>query len=103
MKILCALLILTSAASVEAVELTIITPKGSVSFTAADEWSAGPAQTKLPVAAIPFQVTDPADEGTPDSTNLVVSLYDQTSQAGRDGLRTIGKRYGSIPPMVSRV
>lgn len=103
MKGLCLVLVLTFAASAKAVELTVITPKGSVSFTADDEWTAGMAQTKLPVAAIGFQVEDPVDRGTADSTNVIVSLYDQTSPAGKDGLKTIGKQYGPVPPAASRV
>lgn len=97
------ILLLTFSSTAEAVELTIITPKGYVSFTAADEWAVIGSQTKLPVAVMAFQIKDPADDGTPDSTNVAISLYDQSSPEGREGMKGIGKKYGVVPPKVSRV
>ncbi|MGD0836010.1 MAG: hypothetical protein ABSB49_05115 [Polyangia bacterium] len=40
-------------------------------------------QTKLPVAVWGFQIRDPADEGTPHSTNVGVSFYDLNTPEGQ--------------------
>jgi hypothetical protein len=90
-------------AKAEAVELTTITPKGNVTFTAGDDWPVVSAQSKLPVAAFAYQIPDPADEGTPHSTNVSVSFYDLETTRGREAFTTIGKRYGTGEPKVSRI
>jgi hypothetical protein len=91
------------ASRADAVELTIVTPKGFVSFAAGDDWPVVGSQTKTPVAVMAFQVPDPADEGTPDSTNLAVSLFDAGSDQGRKAIAGIGRQYGQKPPTVLRV
>jgi hypothetical protein len=91
------------AAASDEVQFTIITPKGSVTFATGGEWTVGPVQTKLPVAVMAFQIQDPADEGTPDSTNVIISLYDPATPEGRHALETMGKSYGPVAPTASRV
>jgi hypothetical protein len=91
------------AARSQAVELTTITPKGHVTYTAGDGWVVLGAQSKLPVAAFGYQIPDPADEGTPHSTNVSVSLYDLDTSKGREAFGTIGKKYGAGEPKASRV
>src|SRR5262245_38440868 len=66
-----------------AVEMYIITNKGYVAFQAADHWSVVSMQSKLPVAAAAFQIPNPADHGTDDSTNLIITLYDPESPRAR--------------------
>jgi hypothetical protein len=98
-----ALLLFGSSAAEAAVELTVITTKGEVGFTAEDEWVVIGMQTKLPVAVVAFQIKDPTDEGTQDSTNLAVNLYDLGTPQGREAIKTVGKKYGIDQPKASRV
>jgi hypothetical protein len=91
------------AAQSQAVELTTITPKGHVTYTAGDDWVVLGAQSKLPVAAFGYQIPDPADEGTSHSTNVSVSLYDLDTSKGREAFKTIGKKYGASEPKASRI
>jgi len=103
MRILFSLVLLLLVPAVaEAVELTVITPKGEVAFLAEDEWTVIASQTKLPVAVMAFQIKDPADEGTPHSTNLAVSLYDPSTPQGREAMKGIGRKYGTDQPKIRR-
>jgi hypothetical protein len=77
--------------------------KGHVTYTAGDDWIVLGAQSKTPVAAFGYQIPDPADEGTPHSTNVSVSLYDLDTSKGREAFKTIGKKYGVGEPKASRV
>ncbi|UUZ55822.1 hypothetical protein LP419_10165 [Massilia sp. H-1] len=72
-------------------ELTIITGNGSVSFVAEDNWPVLSMQTKLPVAAISFQLPNPADIDTPHSTSIALTLYDLKSEQGQ-------RAFGAFPP-----
>src|SRR5215831_13378087 len=56
-------------------DFTAITTSGYVSFTAGDDWGVVAMQSRLPIAVAAFEILDPADQGTGDSTNLVISLY----------------------------
>jgi hypothetical protein len=91
------------AAKSQAVEFTTVTPKGYVTHMAGDDWVVLGVQSKLPVAASSYQIPDPADEGTPHSTNVVVSLYDLDTSKGREAFKTISKKYGVGEPKASRV
>lgn len=91
---LSALLLAWSAVCVDArasTELTIITGNGSVSFVAEDNWPVLSMQTKLPVAAISFQLPNPADLDTPHSTSIALMLYDLKSEQGQ-------RAFGAFPP-----
>jgi hypothetical protein len=57
------------------IEFTLITASGHVGFSASKDWSVIAMKSRLPVTATAFQIPDPSDAGTPDSTNLVISLY----------------------------
>src|SRR5258708_7813284 len=104
MRLLTSLLTLVLLASTaEAVDLTIVTPKGYVTFTAGDDWPVIGTQTKMPVAAMAFQINDPADDDTPDSTNVAVNLYDHTTQEGREAMKAIGKKYGTAEPKILHI
>ena len=54
---------------------TLITAGGHVGFTAGSDWAVIAVQSRLPVTAAAFEIPDPADKNTPESTNLVISLY----------------------------
>jgi len=64
-----------------ATQLKIVTARGVVSFVADDEWPVLSMQTKLPIATVVFQLPNAADEGTPDSTNLALRLFDDSPVA----------------------
>lgn len=81
-------------------EFKIITPKGFVAFFVGNEWSVLAMQPKLPVAAAVFQIPNPADENTSDSTNLVLTLYDETTAQGREALSVVGRPYGLNAPTI---
>jgi hypothetical protein len=83
-------------------DLAVVTPKGHVTFSVGDEWPAG-TPTKFPAAVFAFQIPDPADEGTPHSTNVAVGIYDPKTVQGRDALKTFGKKYGTSDPKASRI
>jgi hypothetical protein len=46
-------------------------------------------QSKLPKAVAAFQIANPADEGTPDSTNLSISLYEATSPEAKASMLSL--------------
>ncbi|WP_457424315.1 hypothetical protein [Roseateles sp. P5_E7] len=91
-----------ASAPATAVELTVVTTKGYVRFEVPDEWTVLKAQTKPPVSALAFQIANPADEGTPHSTNVAVSLMDTKTEAGKKAASRIGVQYGSASPVVSQ-
>ena len=97
---LLALLLTLSFVAHAATKLSIVTPNGSVSFVAADDWTALNMQTKMPIGAAVFQIPNPADAGTPDSTNLVILLYDNSERA-RDAFKGVPKTYSEAPPVPS--
>lgn len=80
--------------------LKIVTNNGAVSFVAHDNWPVLSMQSKLPVAAVVFQLPNPADENTPHSTNLVLKLYDKLSEKGKSAYATPAPRYGTVAPTV---
>ncbi len=81
-------------------DFKIITPKGFVAFSVGGEWPVIALQSKLPVAATGFQIPNPADKNTTDSTNLAITLYDETTAKGREALGIIGRAYGQKPPTI---
>ena len=66
-----------------AVEMTIVTNKGFVAFVVGDDWVVISMQSRLPIAAAAFQIPNPSDHGTADSTNLALMLYDRRSKRAR--------------------
>lgn len=84
------------------VELKIITPKGYVAFTVADHWRVLLMETKMPVAAAVFQLPNPADQGTPDSTNLIIQFFERGSEKEKAVYAAPVTQHGSAPPKVSR-
>ncbi|KQZ44209.1 hypothetical protein [Duganella sp. Root1480D1] len=84
-----------------AAEFTIVTGKGYVRFTVPDQWAVLSMQTKPPVSVAAFQVANPADEGTPHSSNVAVSLFHVDAERGQTAASAIGKQFGALPPTVS--
>ncbi|MFZ6711682.1 hypothetical protein [Undibacterium sp. TC9W] len=78
--------------------LKIITQTGALAFTVDDDWAVLNMQSKLPVAAAVFQLPNPADRQTADSTNLILKFYDLITDAGRTAYDVPVKQYGSSSP-----
>lgn len=83
-----------------AVELKIVTKGGYVSFTVGDTWPVISMQSKLPIAAAGFQIPNPVDEGTSDSSNLALNLYDLSTEPGRTAFEKPVKQYGVKAPKI---
>jgi hypothetical protein len=91
------LLMLLCQAATAMTTLGIITNGGSVSFDVDDDWVVGPTQTKTPMALMAFQLPNTADNGTPDSTNLIIVVYDEQSDAARAKYEQVPNQYGEKP------
>lgn len=83
-----------------ATELKIITNGGHVAFTAGDDWQVLQMQTEMPVATIVFQLPNPADVGSSDSTNLVIQLFEKGSAAEKSIFASPAQQYGAVPPIL---
>ena len=101
MKYALALLLCLNASAHAAVEFTIVTVRGYVSFAVPDEWRVLTMQTKPPVSVAAFQVLNPVDAGTPHSTNVAISLFDVESERGKQAATIVGRRYGAQEPVVT--
>ncbi len=85
--------LLAFASPEEKVRMGIVTPTGKVGFTVGAGWKIIAMQSKLPKAVAAYQIANPADEGTPDSTNLSISLHEATSpEAKASMIRLLGSR-----------
>ena len=80
------------------VEFKIVTESGFVAFAAAEEWPVVSMQPKMPVTASAFQIPNPADDGTPHSTNLAFMFYEHGSAQAARALRSVGKQLGTQKP-----
>ena len=80
-------------------ELSIVTTRGYVTFAAADHWPMLEMQTKMPATLAVFKVPNPADEGTAESTNLILQLFERGSEEERTLFSAPVKQYGSTPPV----
>lgn len=79
---------------------TLISQGGYVRFSAQPDWAVIAMQSQLPVTVTAFQLADPADAGTPDSTNLAVSLYQPSSPEAMNALAAMGRQMGDKAPVV---
>jgi len=86
----------------QCVELGILTNGGFVAFTVDDDWPVVSMQTHLPVAVAAFQIPNPSDEGTSDSTNLSISLLQVDAEEGKAMLAKIGAPYGTAAPRIEK-
>lgn len=76
------------------VVFTIVTTKGYVRFAAGADWTVLTMQSRLPNTASVFQIPDPADQGTPDSTNIIISLHSPGDPKADQAIAKIGASYG---------
>jgi hypothetical protein len=75
------------------VRFTVMTAKGYVGFSVPKDWRVLSLQSKPPVAAAAFLAPNSADEGTPDSTNIAISLIQSEADQGKSALNRVGKSY----------
>jgi hypothetical protein len=61
------------------VDLRVITTKGYVTYTVGGDWKVLDMQTKAPKTSAIFQLNNPADEGTSDSTDLGILTFETNS------------------------
>lgn len=59
-------------------------------------------QTKIPIAVAVFQIPNVADQQTSDSTNLAISLYDNSDRA-RQAFELAPKNYSDSPLVASEL
>ena len=76
--------------SSDSTTFTLIMPSGHVSFIADGAWPVIAAKSSLP-AVFAFQVPDPADTATAESTNLSINIYDHASREGQQAAKTFGQ------------
>jgi hypothetical protein len=75
------------------VDLSLVTAKGWVQFTVGSDWKVLKMDTKTPTRIALFQIPNHADEGTSDSTNASVMLYEVDSQKASAGFRRVYQKY----------
>ena len=80
----------------------LIIEKGSVAFTVPANWRVLGMQARPPVSAAVFQAPNPADTGTPDSTNVLVSVLHLDADKARAARMNVGKALGPTPPVTSQ-
>jgi hypothetical protein len=93
-------LALSSVAADAAVEMKIVTAKGFVAFTVEDNWAVQTIQTRMPIATGAFQIPNAADNGTKDSTNLAILLFQTDSDKAREKFDSPIKQYGASAPVI---
>ena len=71
-------------------QFTLITPAGHVGFAAGD-WQVLKARGDMPSAGFDFQIPDAADQGTEESTNISIDVYQPDTRADRDAQADFGK------------
>src|SRR5262245_8393642 len=98
-----ALLALASVAAQADTKFGIKTVDGVVSFVVGDDWPVAEMKTKDPVQKAVFQIPNPADQGTQESTLLVLWLCDLDTEAGRASFEKPVKQYGAAVPTPERL
>lgn len=74
---------------------TIVTNKGFVRFAAERSWKVLSIKSKPPVAVAVFQLDNPADGGTSESTNVAVTLATPGAAPADKAIEDIGKKLGA--------
>ncbi len=96
--VLAAVLVAPGAVAFAGTELKIPTTNGFVAFSVEGDWPVLSMQMKPPIASAAFRIPNPADAGTPDSSNIVIALYDTQSAEARTAFKTPVKQYGAARP-----
>jgi len=62
------------------IDLSVVTSRGYVTYTVPRDWTVLDMQTKAPRTSAIFQIkSNPAEVGTPDSTNLAIFTFEDNS------------------------
>ena len=77
----------------EQVDLSLVTDNGWVQFTVGANWKVLKMDTKNPVRVALFQLSNPGEKGTPDSTNASVVLYEIDSPEAAAGFSRVHQKY----------
>ncbi len=94
---LAVLLFGTTRLLADQVDLSLITKKGWVQFTVGGDWKVLSMDTKTPTRIALFQIPNPAEKGTSDSTNASVMLYEVDSPQASAGLGKVRQKYARGP------
>lgn len=78
---ICGLLSALSASAEEKVDLSIV---DRIQFTVPGEWKVIAGKSDASRTTFAFQIPNPADEGTPDSTNLALVAYSLNQPAEKE-------------------
>jgi hypothetical protein len=78
--------------------LRFVTRNGSVGVNVPGDWPTPSMQPRPPVAMVVFQIPNPADDGTADSTNLAFAVLDLDGPSGQAARGKVGQAYGATPP-----
>jgi hypothetical protein len=81
----------------QSIRFTLFTTRGSVGFAAGETWSVIALQSFQPVMVTAFEVPDPADQGTKDSTNLAVMLFQPGSDQAKTKLSAMEQQDAGAP------
>jgi hypothetical protein len=77
--------------------------QGSVRYQIGDEWAVISEQANRPISTVMYQIPNPADADTAESTNIVLVLYDLTTAKGRSGYETPLPHYSAQEPTESTI
>lgn len=67
------------SATPNSTDFSLITTKGYVCYTVRSDWKVLSMQSKPPTTAAIFQIRNPADDNSPDSTNLSLMTFESDS------------------------
>jgi hypothetical protein len=88
-----ALLIQLVCRASDLVDLSVVTSRGYVTYTVPGDWKVLDMYTKAPKTSAIFQINNPADEGTPDSTNLGVLTFETNSPEATATFQKMAAKY----------
>jgi hypothetical protein len=71
-------------------QFTLVTPAGYVGFASGD-WAVINIHSDLPAAGFDFQIPDPADQGTSESTNISLDVYQPATREARNAEAQFGR------------
>ena len=89
------------SASGSGAQFRFIIATGSVGFDIPGNWPTVAMQPRPPIAVAAFQIPNPADAGSSDSTNVAVTVFDLADAKGRTARSNVGRSYGPNPPTTS--
>jgi hypothetical protein len=78
--IICFVLVVLPLSAGEKVDFSIV---GRIQFTVPGEWKVISSKSNAKQTTFAFQIENPADEETPDSTNLVLIAYDLNDDSAK--------------------